>query len=255
MFGLAWSYRKAGRLDEADSLDAEVLRLRKAKLPPAHPDTLNSMWAVAVGYWARGRHDKAIPLLEEVLKLREANLGPENWQTLQSMWGLAKNYESADRLDDAVRLCEEARKIYEVKFGPDHPASFEIKAVRDVALGRLLLQQKKYHEAMPPLQRYGAFIERDKSGESASLFPLDSLLGESLLGQKKYPEAEPRLIKGYNEMKRNEANLPAPVKPHLTEVGERVVQLYDEWGKPEKAAEWRAKLARELPAESNKPKP
>ena len=41
----------------------------------------------------------------------------------------------------------------------------------------------------------------------------------------------------------------------LTEAGGWVVQLYDEWGRPEKAAEWRAKLARELPAESNKPKP
>jgi tetratricopeptide (TPR) repeat protein len=255
MFGLAWSYRKAGRLDEADSLDAEVLRLRRAKLPPDHPDTLNSMWGVAVGYWARGRDDKAIPLLEEVLKLRKAKLDPTNWQTLQSMWGLATNYERADRLEDAVQLCDEALKNYEAKFGPDNPASFETRAVRDVALGRLLLQKKKYAEAEPPLQRYGAFIERDKSGESASRFPLDSLLGESLLGQKKYAEAEPRLIKGYSEMKRNEANIPAPLKHHLTEAGQRVVQLYDEWGKPEKAAEWRAKLARELPAEKNKPKP
>jgi len=137
--------------------------------------------------------------LEEVLDRRKAMLGPTNWQTLQSMWGLATNYESADRLEDAVRLCDEALKNYEAKFGPDHPASFETRAVRDVALGRLLLQQKKYAKAEPPLQRYGAFIERDKSGESASLFPLDILLGESLLGQKRYAEAEPRLIKGYSD--------------------------------------------------------
>jgi hypothetical protein len=34
----------------------------------------------------------------------------------------------------------------------------------------------------------------------------------------------------------------------LTEAGERVVRLYDEWGKPEEAAKWRARIARELPA-------
>jgi tetratricopeptide (TPR) repeat protein len=213
------------------------------------------MWAVAVGYWARGRLDEAIPRLEEVLKLRKAKLGLENSETLQSMWGLATNYEHADRLDEAVRLCDEALRVREAKFGPNHPGSVETKAVRDVALGRLLLQQKKYAEAEPPLRQYGAFLERDKSGESTSLFPLDSLLGESLLGQKRYAEAEPRLIKGYTEMKRNEAEIPAPLKHHLTEAGERVVRLYDESGKPDEATKWRAKLARELPTQNNKPKP
>jgi non-specific serine/threonine protein kinase/serine/threonine-protein kinase len=75
------------------------------------------------------------------------------------------------------------------------------------------------------------------------------------LGQKKYPEAVPRLIGGYEGMKQHAAKIPAPFKHYLTEAGERVVRLYDEWGKPEKAAEWRAKLARELPAVNNVPKP
>ena len=56
-------------------------------------------------------------------------------------------------------------------------------------------------------------------------------------------------------MKRYAAKIPAPRKHYLTEAGERVVRLYEDWGKPEEAAKWRAKLARELPAESNKPKP
>jgi hypothetical protein len=56
-------------------------------------------------------------------------------------------------------------------------------------------------------------------------------------------------------MKEREAKIPAELKRHLTEAGERVVRLYDEWGKPEEAAKWRAKLSRELPAENNEPKP
>jgi hypothetical protein len=38
----------------------------------------------------------------------------------------------------------------------------------------------------------------------------------------------------------------------MTEAIERLVQLYNEWGQPEKAAKWRAKLplgAAELPAD------
>ena len=56
-------------------------------------------------------------------------------------------------------------------------------------------------------------------------------------------------------MKQREAKIPAPLKRHLTEAGERVVRLYDDWGKPKEAADWRAKLASELPAENNEPKP
>jgi hypothetical protein len=30
----------------------------------------------------------------------------------------------------------------------------------------------------------------------------------------------------------------------VAEAGERIVQLYEAWGRPEKAAEWRVKLTR-----------
>jgi non-specific serine/threonine protein kinase/serine/threonine-protein kinase len=88
-----------------------------------------------------------------------------------------------------------------------------------------------------------------------STFHTESLLGASLPGQKQFGDAEPLLIGGYKGLKQRAAEIPAPLQRHLTEAGERVVRLYDEWGKPEKAAEWRAKLASELPAENNEPKP
>ena len=45
-------------------------------------------------------------------------------------------------------------------------------------------------------------------------------------------------------MKAREARIPAPARPRLAEAAERVVKLYEAWGKPDKAAEWRAKLAK-----------
>ena len=43
-------------------------------------------------------------------------------------------------------------------------------------------------------------------------------------------------------MKAREAKIPPQGKPRLTEALERLVQLYDAWGKADQAAEWRAKL-------------
>jgi hypothetical protein len=56
-----------------------------------------------------------------------------------------------------------------------------------------------------------------------------------------------------NDCANDEAKIPPPPLPRLTEATERVVQLYKAWGKPDKAAEWRAKLAK--PAGEAKPSP
>ena len=72
-----------------------------------------------------------------------------------------------------------------------------------------------------------------------------SLLGASLSGQKNYADAEPLLLESCQGLQQRQASL----APHLnaprriTESLERLVQLYDAWGKPAQAAEWKQKLA------------
>jgi hypothetical protein len=75
-------------------------------------------------------------------------------------------------------------------------------------------------------------------------FNARSRLGGSLLGQKKYAEAEPLIVSVYESMKARAARIPPPSKASFTEAVERVVRLYEEWGKREKAAEWRTRLAK-----------
>jgi tetratricopeptide (TPR) repeat protein len=254
MLGLAWAYMAVGRPDDATSLNEEVLWVRKVKLPPDHLATLHSMFAVALCYHLNGRLFEAIPLHEEALELRKAKLGPDNIWTLQSMWGLAWAYLDADRLDVAVPLSEKALKLYEAKLGADNPETLEARAVHAGASGRMRLQQKKYTEAAPLLREDLSGRER-RVPNDWSRYHSQSLLGESLLGQKKYGDAEPLLKEGYEGMYKRADKIPALLKHHLTEAGERVVRLYDDWGKPKEAAEWRAKLASELPAENNEAKP
>ena len=76
-------------MDLALPLFEEMLKLRKAKLGPEHPDTLQSMNNLAVAYREAGKLDLALPLLEETLKLCRAKLGPEHPDTLISMNNLA----------------------------------------------------------------------------------------------------------------------------------------------------------------------
>ena len=93
----------------------------------------------------------------------------------------------------------------------------------------------------------------DAKAEDWNTFNTRSQLGGSLLGQKKFADAEPLIIEGYEGMKAREAKIPMPGKPRLVEAGERVVELYNAWGKKEKLAEWRAKLPKASGEAKKKP--
>jgi hypothetical protein len=55
-------------------------------------------------------------------------------------------------------------------------------------------------------------------------------------------EAEPLFLKGYVGMEQREAKIPRGGKIRLTEALEKLVELYDAWGKKEKASQWRGRL-------------
>ncbi len=66
-----------------------------------------------------------------------------------------------------------------------------------------------------------------------------TLRGASLSGQEKFEEAEPQLLDGYSQMK----NDPEVSDERMQEALQRIIELYEAWGKPDKAAEYRAILA------------
>jgi hypothetical protein len=64
--------------------------------------------------------------------------------------------------------------------------------------------------------------------------PKSRLGGALLLAQVR--AAEPLLRQGYERMNQREARIPPIHQVHRTEALERLVQLYDAWGKPDEAA-------------------
>jgi hypothetical protein len=87
-----------------------------------------------------------------------------------------------------------------------------------------------------------------------STFSARSLLGACLLGQRRFGQAEPLILSGYEGMRVREAGSGSPAyrRRRLQEAAERIVGLYESWGKPELTSEWRSKLrltTTELPGE------
>ena len=128
--------------------------------------------------------------------------------------------------------------------GADHP---DVSSTLEL-LGQNLLKRKKYTEAEPLLRQCLKIRERQLPDNWLRFHTL-SLLGGSLLAQRKYAEAEPLLCQGYEGMKQRETTIPPASTLRLIEALERLVQLYDGWGKKPEADKWRKALeARRPPA-------
>ena len=118
----------------------------------------------------------------------------------------------------------------------------------DLALDAFaLLVLGKFAEA-EPLARECLELRQIIIPDDWRTFNARSMLGGCLLGQKKYAEAEPLLLSGYEGLKQREDKIPPAGSIRPQQALQRLVQLYDETGRPELAARW----SNELSAWTNK---
>ena len=284
---LAIAYLAAGRPAEAIVLHEPTLKLQEANLGPDHPDTLMSRINLADAYLAAGRTAEAIALYEETSRLCEAALGPDHPFTLTSRNNLAEAHRVAGRLSEAIALFELTLELRQARLGPDHPDTLESRtglASASASLGRWGVAEALYRDTMarrrqtvPPdspllagdlavLGRYllnrGTLWEAERLLHEALAIrakatPDDwrrydamSLLGGALLGQGRHAEAEPLVVAGHEGMKARAARIAVPDLARLREAAERVVHLYEDWGRPDQATAWKAKLGMpDLPAD------
>ena len=273
------SYRTAQRPDEAIRVLEPSLKLCKAKLGSKDEVTMKTMNNLGLAYEHAGRAREAVKLLEETLESMKAQPGYDPEDTLNLMNNLGEAYVSAGQRAQGVALLEESFKLGNIKLGSSHlttrnilenlviacetsdqRARIEPILIESVAsmrqdpgnespelagglmlLGFNRLKQEKYTEAEPPIRECLAIREKQQP-DSWLTFNAKSILGGCLLAQKQFIRAEPLLHSGYLGMKQCEANIPARGKIRLTEALERLVVLYDAWGKKDEADKWRKEL-------------
>jgi hypothetical protein len=90
-----------------------------------------------------------------------------------------------------------------------------------------------------PLAREAQEFQLRTQPDNWQLFWAESLLGASLAGEKRYVEAEPLLLEGYRGMVERKDRMPVPKLRDIDSTHRWIVQLYQAWGKSDKAAEWK----------------
>lgn len=287
LHGLGLAYLDAGRHDQAIATIEQLLQ-RMSAYDANHPRRLDALNSLAGAHFTAGRIDQAILLLEDILARQKAKHGPEHVIVFGTMSNLAGVYAAAGRLAQALPLFEQAMAGTAKNLGPDHPDTLWIKGKMarallaakkpDQALPYLrafLDGQKKEFGADDP--RWAAELTKAagdllNAGQFAGAEPLlrealsicmktspatwaicdtQSLLGASLVGQRQFAEAEPLLIAGWEGLQSRAASVPESAQPRVVSAGQRVVALYESWGKPELAAKWRKRIVESAPMQNN----
>jgi non-specific serine/threonine protein kinase/serine/threonine-protein kinase len=116
-----------------------------------------------------------------------------------------------------------------------------------VILGWLKIHEQKFAEAEAALKDACPFLADPRHGVSQNLqaYSCQAELAASMIGQRRFPEAEPILLRSDSDLVRIEPDLlPAQGDDLFTarESEEWTVRMYQEWGKPDQAAEWKTKV-------------
>jgi len=236
MNNLAAVYRTEGKYAQAEPLVVKSLAIKRRVLGEIHHSTAMAWNNLAAVYRLEGRLAEAEPLQLKAVEVWRAVNGDEGPETLTSMNGLAMLYQAERRYAEAEAVWTKVLEVQRRILGPKHPNTLDVMA----SLGEVEIQQQKYAPAEPLVRE--ALVSWEAAPNSWRRYYGQALVGASLLGQERYAEAEPLLLSGYQGLLDRQSAIPAATRRSVSEAGMRIVQLYEDWGQPEKAREWEEKV-------------
>jgi tetratricopeptide (TPR) repeat protein/predicted Ser/Thr protein kinase len=237
---LAALYWSQGQYAQAEPLFTKTLDAMRRALGPEHPDTLGTMNNLALLYRTQGKFVQAESLYTTALETRRRVLGAEHPDTLSTMNNLAALYSIQGKTEEAEALLTKALDGMRRVLSEEHPDT--LRSMSNLAT--LYQNQRKLAQAE---QLYTKVLETQRrvlGDQHPDTLIAMSNLALNYLSQRKYDQAEPLLVSSYEGMRQRAAAAPRGIQPALEEAGKRLVQLYQTWGKPDKAAEWTQKLRR-----------
>jgi tetratricopeptide (TPR) repeat protein len=226
---VAYVYHVQGEYDAAESMYEELIALRKTVLGERHPDVAALLHNLAFLHYEKGDRGKAMTLERDVLDMRREVLGDQHPDVAKSLNAIAMWSMEDGELEMAESLLREAVEINIGIHGDDHPDVADSLTL----LASCLVAQERFDEAY----RYAGAARQMLVSAMPDGHWLTALAasaeGAALAGLHRYAEAEALLVDSYTVLSKDSRAMQALVD----KAGERLVSLYEVWGKPEKAAE------------------
>ena len=218
----------SGAYDEAEAYFREVMVIRRRILGNEHPDLALTLAGLGVVLQRKGALDEAERFYKQALAINEKELGPDHPTVGLDLATLAKLLQEKGETEEAEQNYGRALTIFRARFPPEHPAI----ALPLVNWGRLLVEKQAYARALPMLQE-GFTIRTAGFGPTYwGTAQAQGALGACLLGLGRYDEAEPLLTESYALL----LDQRGPDDANTNTVRHHLINLYNAWGQPDKAA-------------------
>jgi len=240
---LALVLQSQGNLDRAESFFIESLEMEKRVFGPEHRSVAIGLHNLAALAHSGNRLAEAESRERDAVAMAR-RLGNDDVFLAAALNRLGDILRDAGKPDEAYEMVSEGLALRRKLLGNDGVDVADSLA----SLASILEGQGKFSEAETVCRECLA-IREAKTPDHWRVFEARSLLGASLMGQKKYADAEPLLLSGYEGLKQREDKLPTAIRPRLQLAIRRLVRLYEETGSPDRAAEWKQKLAESEKAE------
>jgi len=230
-----------GDYESAESLYREALAMWRRFLGDEHPNVAVTLNNLATVIKHKGDYDGAEALFREALAMRRKLLGDEHPQVAISLNSLAMLMHDKGDYASAESLYREALAMWQKLLGDEHPDM----AHSLVKLGILLTQKGDPQEAEPLLHKGLEILQKSLPEGHGRTAEAKSAIGGCLVALGRYGNAEELLKESYSIIKAKYGELDR----RTLEALKRIIHLYEAWGIPEKAAEYRKMLkkADELP--------
>ncbi len=227
---LASLLRERGQLDEAETLAREALEQANRVLGSEHPDTLKAISHVGIILRLAGKFDQAQTYLEDAVTLSEKLHGPHDRRTLNSLSSLAGLLYEQRKLVEAETIMRQVVDGLREVHGEG--SSQTVAAMNN--LGLLLVELGKLEEAEETLQTVIRLTDQAAPPGHWFRWAVRLSYGECLVKMERFEEAEQLLLECFQKLSDTLGS-----EHHRTRgAAEKLVTLYEAWGRPEEAAKY-----------------
>jgi len=198
---------------------------------PLGMDNFEASFERLVRMWMAAGNFAAVESLARDVLEHYARSNAQHSKVARALYLLAWSLQAAGKLSEAEPLLRQALELQRTHL----PGGSREIAGTIILLGWVLLDSCKLEEAQG-LLRAGLEIRRMTDAQPL-IGSSESLLGECLTCLGRYDEAEPLLVGGYEAIRGAQSGRPE----WISRAQQRVIRLYEAWGKPDQAERWRLK--------------
>lgn len=231
---LGSALQDVNQLSAADSAFREGLAILKRTLGEEHIDVAQISNNFAFVLMNEGKGDEAMMLFRESLAIRKKVLGNDHPEVALALANLSGFELNRQNIDEAERLARESLKLFRATVSPDNLRL----STSLMVLGRIANLRGDPVNAQNYLEEVLRIRRKNLRPGHFGIVGVEVEIGRALTLQKRLLEAESVLTEAYTSLKASVGEDHQVTVATVKYLGE----LYRDWGKPEQARAYEAKL-------------